>query len=139
MIRCVLRIAYRVLFLAICHLNSDIWLLATHFDFDGPVLAQAIQETFHWRQTALSLHPVAFSDQFTQDREKQAQWTAFIHRHRLEETPATLHEAVQVIADFLQPAVRALSDGQCFDQHWFPGGPWSPLDKMSQLSHISGD
>jgi hypothetical protein len=102
----------------------DIWLLATHFDFDGSILARAIRETFRWRQTTLPLTPVAFSDAFAQDREKQAQWVAFIRRHRLEETPVTLYEAIQVIAAFLQPVIQALSEGQHFDRRWSPGSPW---------------
>jgi len=113
----------------------DVWLLATHFDFDGPVLAQAIHETFRWRQTTLSLTPVAFTDAFAQNREKQTQWLAFIRRHRLEEKemPATLHEALQVIAPFLQPVIQALSKGQRFDRHWSPGGPWLPRDKTLEV------
>jgi hypothetical protein len=102
----------------------DIWLLATLFDFDGSILAQAIHETFRWRRTTLPLTPVAFSDAFAQDREKQAQWVAFIRRLRLEGAPATLHEAIQVIAVFLQPVIQALLEGQRFDQHWSPGGLW---------------
>jgi len=102
----------------------DIWLLATHFDFDGPILARAIHETFRWRQTTLPPNPVAFSDTFTQDREKQVQWIAFIRRHRLKDTPATLHEAIQIIAAFLQPVIQALLEDQRFDQRWPPGGPW---------------
>ena len=104
----------------------DVWLLATRFDFDGSILAQAIRETFRWRQTTLPLTPVAFSDGFAQDREKQIQWDAFIRRHRLEKQgmPVTLHEAIQVIAAFLQPVIQALSEGQRFNQRWSPGGPW---------------
>ena len=102
----------------------DIWLLATHFDFDGPILAQAIRETFRWRQTDLPLTPVAFRDAFAQDDEKQAQWAAFISRHRLEDTPTTLQEAIQVIVAFLQPVIHALLEGQRFDRRWSPGGPW---------------
>jgi len=102
----------------------DIWSLATHFDFDGSILAQAIRETFHWRQTVLPPSPVAFSDAFARDREKQAQWVAFIRRLRLEDAPATLYEAIQVIATFLQPVIQALSERQPFDRRWPPGGPW---------------
>jgi len=102
----------------------DIWLLATNFDFDGSVLAQAIRETFHWRQTAFLANPVAFSDGFSQDSEKQAQWAAFVRRLRLEDAPTTLREAVQTIATFLQPVIRALSEGQSFDRRWSAGGPW---------------
>jgi hypothetical protein len=103
----------------------DMWLLATHFDFDGPTLAQAIRETFRWRQTALPLNPVAFSAAFAQDRERQAQWVAFIRRLHLEDAPATLHEAIQVIAAFLQPVIQVLSKGQRFDRRWSAGGPWA--------------
>jgi hypothetical protein len=102
----------------------DVWLLASHFDFDGPILAQAIRETFRWRQTPLPPSPVAFSDAFARDPEKQAQWAVFIGRHRLQDTPATLHEAVQVIAAFLQPVIQALLEGQRFDRQWPAGGPW---------------
>jgi len=102
----------------------DVWLLATHFDFDGSILTQAIHETFRWRQTTLPRTPVAFTDAFAQDHEKQAHWEAFMGRHRLEDTPATLHEAIQVVAAFLQPVIQALSEGQRFDRRWPPGGPW---------------
>ena len=110
----------------------DIWLLATHFDFDGPVLAQAIRETFRWRQTPISPDPVAFSDAFAQDFARQAQWVAFIRRHHLdgEGAPGTLHEAVQVVAELLQPVLQALSEERLFDRRWSPGGPWLPRDDV---------
>lgn len=74
---------------------------------------------------ALSPTPVAFSQAFAEGDEKQTQWVAFIHRHQLKDAPATLEEAVQVIAAFLQPVVQALAKGHPFDQQWSPGGPWS--------------
>jgi len=77
----------------------DIWLLATCFDFEGTILARAISETFHRRRTAFPTAPVAFSDTFAQDREKQAQWVAFIRRHHIGDSPTTLHEAVQLMSD----------------------------------------
>ena len=46
-------------------------------------------------------------------------------RHRLHRAPDTLREAVQVLAAFLLPIVRALSDGEPFDRHWSPGGLWT--------------
>ena len=39
--------------------------------------------------------------------------------------PDTLHEALQVLAAFLPPIVRARSDGQPFDRRGSPGGPWT--------------
>ena len=43
----------------------DIQMLATHFAFDGTVLARAIRETFTSRHTAIPRHPVAFSSTFS--------------------------------------------------------------------------
>jgi hypothetical protein len=103
----------------------DVWFLATHFDFAGALLARAIRQTFQRRGTALPLAPAAFSQAFAQNIEKQAQWTAFIRRHQLENAPATLEEAVRDIAVFLQPLAQALAAGQPFDRQWLPGGPWS--------------
>jgi len=105
----------------------DVWLLATCFDFEGPILGQAIGETFQWRQTDLPVQPVAFSDAFAQDPEKQTQWAAFVRRHRIgeDQTPATLREAIQIIASFLEPVILTISEGRRFDQRWLAGGPWS--------------
>lgn len=102
----------------------DIWSLATHFFFDGPVLALAVRETFRQRQTALQVAPVALTAAFAGDRNKQAQWRAFIGRHPGEEELPALGATIQVIAALLQPVVRALVEGRSFDQHWPPGGPW---------------
>lgn len=51
----------------------DIWLLASHTSFRGPLLAQAIEETFRWRTAPLVLESVALSDAFALDSEKEAQ------------------------------------------------------------------
>jgi hypothetical protein len=107
----------------------DIWLLATRFHFEGAVLAQAIGETFRTRRTAIPHSPVAFSDAFAQDPDRQVQWEAFLRRYRLQgsmSAPATLYGAVQVIVAFLQPVIQALAEGKPFDRTWSPGGPWSP-------------
>jgi hypothetical protein len=104
----------------------DIWSLATHFSFEGPTLAQAISETFESRGTPLSLHPVAFSDAFAQDSEKQVQWEAFRRRLGIETVPAGLQEALQTIAAFLYPVTEALVEGKAFPLRWEPGHRWLP-------------
>jgi hypothetical protein len=103
----------------------DVWLLATEFQFDGLVLAQAIRQTFEWRQTTFSTDPVAFTDAFARNPEKEMQWRAFVDRHRLQDAPDTLYETVQMLSAFLLPIVQALSDGTPFDRRWSPGGPWT--------------
>lgn len=103
----------------------DIWLLATHFEFNGLTLSEAINGTFRRRGTALELNPIAFDNSFTENPQKQTQWTRFVTRNKFEAAPATLAEAVSLIAAFLQPPVQALLKGERFDQQWVPGGPWS--------------
>ncbi len=106
----------------------DIWLLATRFSFEGVALKRAIRATFRQRRTAVTASPVAFSDAFAREPEKQAQWAAFLRRYRLEgETgiPNTLYETIQVIASFLRPVLQSLVDEREFDRRWSPGGPWA--------------
>ncbi len=103
----------------------DIWLLATHSEFDGLILSEAIEGTFRWRGTALELNPVAFDHSFTKDSQKQTQWAKFVTRNKFEGPPTTLAEAVSLIAALLQPPVQALLTGERFDKQWVPGGPWS--------------
>ncbi|NIV35940.1 MAG: nucleotidyl transferase AbiEii/AbiGii toxin family protein [Anaerolineae bacterium] len=103
----------------------DIWSLATHFSFEGSTLAQAISETFESRGTPLSLHPIAFSEAFAHDGEKQVQWEAFRRRLGTEAVPAGLQGAVQTIAAFLYPVTEALVKGESFRQRWEPTrGRW---------------
>jgi hypothetical protein len=102
----------------------DIWLLATQFSFDGPILAQAIHETFCWRQTALLVAPVAFTDAFAKSSQKGQQWAAFTSRHHLNDVSVDLYETIQMISAFLLPVSETLSDDRPFDRHWSPGGPW---------------
>jgi hypothetical protein len=105
-----------------------VWSLATHFRFDGGTLAQAISETFESRGTSLSLQPVAFSDAFAADSDKQVQWAAFCRRLHMEDTPATLQEVVQVITAFLLPVTEALVTGQLLQHRWEPDGRWLPAN-----------
>jgi hypothetical protein len=105
----------------------DIWLLASHFSFEGPTLAQAIRETFSRRQTPLTAFPVAFDDTFAGNPGKQIQWQAFLRRYGLGEDPAipaTLPQVVESIAAFLRPILKVLVMEQDFDAYWHPGGPW---------------
>jgi len=115
----------------------DIWWLATHFSFDGADLARALGETFQRRRATLPEHPVAFSDGFVRDAEKQcAQWVAFVSRSGLKDAPAMLDETVRVISTFLMPVGHALRAGQPFHERWATGGPWLLAD--SQESTPSG-
>lgn len=103
----------------------DIETLATHFAFDGALLARAIQETFRSRDTQVPSQPVAFSEAFRCNPEKQTQWATFVRRLRLEDSPTTFREITQGIVAFLAPVLQTVSTGQEFDRHWPPAGPWT--------------
>lgn len=103
----------------------DIWSLAMQFNFDGPLLASALRETFRQRQTPLQEMPVAFTPAFTTDPDKQVQWRAFVRRLPQDPAPPTLEVAVRGVAALLQPIVQAMVQGQDFEQRWQPSGPWS--------------
>lgn len=62
----------------------DLYMLAREGATDVAVLAKAIAATFERRRTARpSTLPIGLSDEFAQDRDKQAQWAAFLKRNRL--------------------------------------------------------
>jgi hypothetical protein len=106
----------------------DVWLLAVRSDFEGEVLTRAIRATFRQRGTAVPVAPVAFSDAFARDRDKQLQWEAFLRRYRPRDeanVPTALHEVVRTLAAFLGPALKAVSDEIDFHKRWPAGGPWS--------------
>ena len=100
----------------------DVWLLANHFPFDGRSLCAAIRATFDRRRTPVTLPISAFEERFLSE-EREAQWRAFVRRHGLS-SPGSLREAVRLIAVFLRPVVRALSEGRQHDRHWSAGAPW---------------
>jgi len=110
--------------------------MPTILDFPPPELqgysresaiAEKLQIMVRLGKVNSRMNLVAFSDEFTRDPEKQAQWDAFLRRYRLgEETgiPTTLYKIVQVIASFLRPVLQALVEERDFDRRWSPGGPW---------------
>jgi predicted nucleotidyltransferase component of viral defense system len=102
----------------------DIWLLATTSEFEGTILAAAIQATFSQRQTLLEVNPVGFSDQFAQNPSKAAQWMAFVRRSLLADVSTNFSEIVASVRGFLQPVAQAIHDNRKFEKHWHAGGPW---------------
>jgi predicted nucleotidyltransferase component of viral defense system len=103
----------------------DIWLLSCQFDFDGETLAAAIKKTFANRDTQIPERPMAFTDEFTKDAQKQTQWKAFIRKSKLENIPEDLSEICSSIQNFLQPVIDALLNDRQLKKVWQVGGEWS--------------
>lgn len=103
----------------------DIWLLSQQFDFDGAILARAIEATFRRRRTALPKEvPMGLSNEFVSDAGKLAQWQAFVRRSRLDSKEIGLETVVRVIAAFLMPPSSAAAEAKAFTLTWAKGGPW---------------
>jgi hypothetical protein len=103
----------------------DIWLLSRSFDFDGPILREAIQKTFEQRGTVLLIgEPVALTAKFSANPQKQAQWAGFIRRMKLRDLPS-LPVVVDQLRQFLMPVVRAASMREDWHSKWLAaGGKW---------------
>jgi Nucleotidyl transferase AbiEii toxin, Type IV TA system len=53
----------------------DLWMLAGQFEFQGPILCDAIHATFDRRKTTLPVGPpLALTSEFAEDSGKQTQW-----------------------------------------------------------------
>jgi hypothetical protein len=101
----------------------DIWLLATTSEFRGSELQAAITATFERRGTVVSLDPVALSDEFALDPEKQLQWRAFARRIRPGPAPENFSEIITLLRGFLKPICEAAQSRESFHLEWhFPMG-----------------
>ena len=99
----------------------DVWTLARQFEFDGTVLCEAIRTTFQRRRTALpETTPLALTAEFSTDRNKAAQWDAFLRKGRLIESPPPLEEVVALLASFLTPPTLALVSNDPWSRTWVP-------------------
>jgi predicted nucleotidyltransferase component of viral defense system len=102
----------------------DVWLLANTRTFEGGILARAIAATFARRGTAIPAAPATFSVEFSRDREKQAQWKAFLARARLTDAPRDFEEVTNRVASFSLPAMAAAGGRELFAAEWTPETGW---------------
>ena len=104
----------------------DTWYLAQHFEIDGSDLALAIRSAFERRRTIVpGRTPTGLTSEFTESREKLAQWDAFIRRTRLAGDEPSLQQAADVIAALVMPIVEGLAEQDSFSGNWPARGPWA--------------
>jgi predicted nucleotidyltransferase component of viral defense system len=98
----------------------DLWHLATHFTFEGPLLCRAIAATLERRETAIpTLPPVALTSGFYTDEVKRNQWRAFIGKSALSDSKDfTLEQCIEVLEAFLLPPLRAIQNQSDFEVVW---------------------
>ena len=87
----------------------DIFILSQTFSFDGNTLVKAIKATFKRRDTKIPEEmPLALSDEFANDRDKNIQWKAFINRNNLKVFGFDFPQVIKTIRTFLfEPLLAA--------------------------------
>ena len=80
----------------------DIVFLAEKNSFQSSLLLKAIKSTFKNRNTSLEDRKIIFQSSFKDNKEKQAQWSAFLKRHRLQ-FDDTFKSVVEKIESFIEP------------------------------------
>jgi len=104
----------------------DIWALARAREFNGAILVAAIKATFERRGTSLPLEsPTALTEWFGADTEKQALWTAFLRKGRLDASGVTLEVVVGELRDFLMPPSVAAARDESFEMEWKSTKGWT--------------
>ncbi|SFF85136.1 Nucleotidyl transferase AbiEii toxin, Type IV TA system [Duganella sp. CF458] len=103
----------------------DLWVLAKYTAFEGDTLLQAIHATFSRRGTAFPTStPLGLTETFATDSAKQAQWSAFLRKNKLEALP--LEAVVSILHDFLMPLIDSARQQKTnYSQQWNDGGPWA--------------
>ena len=104
----------------------DLWKLSRDFVFDGLLLSEAVKKTFARRETDLPTDkiPVALTEEFYQDDNKQKQWKGFCDKNRRYIGDVSLTGVCLAIAGFLMPVVEAIGRSKLLQKRWNPPGPW---------------
>lgn len=108
----------------------DVYTLAKSRSFAGELLTGAMRATFERRRTAIPAGlPMALTPEFAARREKQTQWKAFLSKNGLSSAPSNLTETVELLAQFMEPVIKAARTGKAFAASWQPGGLWESAKK----------
>ena len=106
----------------------DLWVLCRSFPFNGTSITAALRATFRRRKTALPADvPVALTDAFALDAQKQTQWKSFVNRADLSAKAATLQDIMADIREFLLPPTQAVIAKNKFTATWEPAEGWQPF------------
>jgi hypothetical protein len=98
----------------------DLWVLSTHSNFNGVLLARAVTATFERRNTPLpQIIPIGLSDEFINDVHKIKQWQAFLRKNAL--SPISLSEVIIKLREFLLPPLHSNS---AIHMNWQAGEGW---------------
>ena len=103
----------------------DLHYLATHFEFDRAVLAEAVRRTFERRKTAIPPEtPIGLTRAYWENPSRPGQMRAFARRAGVQLPEYPEDQFTQVLLAFLEPILRDAEAGARKKGTWTPGGPW---------------
>lgn len=108
----------------------DIYYIANKFDFDGKVLAKALEQTFANRGHHFTMEQFEQVMGFDDDAAMQKKWKSFILKidTKTDDYSTVLH----TIKDFLKKPFTAVVKNKAFTEHWSPlNGTWIELGENS--------
>ncbi|MGG1592408.1 nucleotidyl transferase AbiEii/AbiGii toxin family protein [Terribacillus saccharophilus] len=94
----------------------DIYSMLSIKKFEGLVLYEAIFETFQKRGTNIIKDHVLFSNEFSEDEQRNNQWNAFLNRSGFEYLPFT--EVMDKLTIFLKPLYESIIAQDEFLANW---------------------
>ncbi len=98
----------------------DLLWLSQNQSFSYELLCEAITNTFNRRKTTiLDKLPMAYSEEFAKDENKQVQWKAFLRKSSLE--IISFEEAIEELQQFIEPLFVKNSNYTT----WSPNDHWS--------------
>lgn len=106
----------------------DIFYLSHLFTFKGNAIKSAIIATFNERNTNIPVKtPLALSNEFSNDPDKQKQWEAFQSKVNPLMNDINLESVVPRLESFLMPATQAALKDSSFHFKWDPNQTeWTP-------------
>lgn len=105
---------------------ADIFYLASKFEFEGNLLAEALKATFSRRNTELPVvAPFALTENFYLREDRQKQWFSFLKRSKLVDTFYGFSEVCILLRDFLLPPAVSAASSTSFEKRWQLAKGWS--------------
>lgn len=103
----------------------DIWMISQCTPFERAELVQAITATLQRRGTDQPVDfPVALTDEFSGNQDKQYLWKGFLNRTVPERADLDLPRIVDELRTFLGPVIQTLSAPEAATGNWSPGIGW---------------
>ncbi len=81
----------------------DISLLSRKLVLDSDNLAKAISATFKVRGTTISKNSIVYTEEFFNDDDKQKQWSTFLRKRHITDTPEQFSDIAREVMTFLKP------------------------------------